>query len=431
MTSFFTSPASKPSLIDGTDSLSFDILDPPEPFPLANTPFDLAAKLLCQQTYAYQAQMDPHKHNPPGSYNHGPPHNHDNSPENGFVAPDPLHRQLHAQLLRQNALDMLGLCAPPMESFDHPVPEVGNVPEFFNSSMDCSFIELSLAESQMDYDHFLVMENELFRQQLLQQPVPHKPASLHHPPAHSTPSSSTLSILTPVSSVAEDTWAQFPGFPSNSSNNGAAIGQFATASTLRQPEIHSSTAHFGPAARKSFKNSVRPFARTPELPMRRINYHYLHVATTNKAETALGWASLPQNRRSTASRTSLASTNPSSSRSGLMLLEPHEERFHVSPRQPATQKSIIEESHEHNEPQPAPPKKKHKRRHTQKRSRMGCWICRIKHLKCDETRPVCNHCKRFGVACDYSPDRPDYVSDMSLRRKKLNELASQRRRKRR
>lgn len=68
-------------------------------------------------------------------------------------------------------------------------------------------------------------------------------------------------------------------------------------------------------------------------------------------------------------------------------------------------------------------KKKYTRRRLLPRSKKGCWICRIKHLKCDEVRPSCGACIRFGLTCDYNPDKPDYVTDKELRQKKLSEIS--------
>lgn len=73
--------------------------------------------------------------------------------------------------------------------------------------------------------------------------------------------------------------------------------------------------------------------------------------------------------------------------------------------------------------------KKHKRKHIMARSRTGCWICRIKHLKCDEIRPTCNNCTRFGICCDYSEARPAYVLNSFLRREKLNSITTKKRRR--
>lgn len=39
------------------------------------------------------------------------------------------------------------------------------------------------------------------------------------------------------------------------------------------------------------------------------------------------------------------------------------------------------------------------------RSRLGCWNCREKKVKCDEQRPTCNRCIRLNRACDYR-ERP-------------------------
>lgn len=74
-----------------------------------------------------------------------------------------------------------------------------------------------------------------------------------------------------------------------------------------------------------------------------------------------------------------------------------------------------------------PKPKKHKRKHVMPRSKKGCWICRIKHLKCDEKRPHCEACRRFGIECDFSDDRPDYVVDNDLRKQKLLEITRKRR----
>ncbi|KAL2840391.1 fungal-specific transcription factor domain-containing protein [Aspergillus pseudoustus] len=44
------------------------------------------------------------------------------------------------------------------------------------------------------------------------------------------------------------------------------------------------------------------------------------------------------------------------------------------------------------------------------RSRKGCWTCRQKKVKCDESRPRCQRCLRLHRHCDYSPRaRKPYV----------------------
>lgn len=67
--------------------------------------------------------------------------------------------------------------------------------------------------------------------------------------------------------------------------------------------------------------------------------------------------------------------------------------------------------------------KKYTRRRLLPRSKNGCWICRIKHLKCDENRPVCSTCSKFGIQCDYSTEKPFYVTDKVARKQKLNEIS--------
>ena len=37
------------------------------------------------------------------------------------------------------------------------------------------------------------------------------------------------------------------------------------------------------------------------------------------------------------------------------------------------------------------------------RLRTGCWTCRTRKVKCDESRPVCSQCTRLGHDCDYNP----------------------------
>ncbi|KAI1380068.1 hypothetical protein F4677DRAFT_408475 [Hypoxylon crocopeplum] len=47
---------------------------------------------------------------------------------------------------------------------------------------------------------------------------------------------------------------------------------------------------------------------------------------------------------------------------------------------------------------PFTPSKARKKRGS--RSRSGCWTCRIRKVKCDETRPVCRRCSSTGRTCD-------------------------------
>ncbi|KAK6456060.1 UME6 C6 zinc finger URS1-binding protein-like protein [Scheffersomyces xylosifermentans] len=73
--------------------------------------------------------------------------------------------------------------------------------------------------------------------------------------------------------------------------------------------------------------------------------------------------------------------------------------------------------------------KKYTRRRLLPRSKNGCWICRIKHLKCDEIRPTCTSCAKFGIECDYNPEKPEYVTDKNQRKEKLMTLSIVRKQK--
>ncbi|KAK9236019.1 hypothetical protein V1525DRAFT_380343 [Lipomyces kononenkoae] len=46
------------------------------------------------------------------------------------------------------------------------------------------------------------------------------------------------------------------------------------------------------------------------------------------------------------------------------------------------------------------------RRHTRhKRTRSGCYTCRKRRVKCDETRPICNRCRKGDRECHFPPER--------------------------
>ena len=45
------------------------------------------------------------------------------------------------------------------------------------------------------------------------------------------------------------------------------------------------------------------------------------------------------------------------------------------------------------------------RAHT--KSRLGCRNCKLRRVKCDETKPQCNRCTSFGVACNYAGKSSD------------------------
>ncbi|OIW32738.1 hypothetical protein CONLIGDRAFT_277014 [Coniochaeta ligniaria NRRL 30616] len=46
--------------------------------------------------------------------------------------------------------------------------------------------------------------------------------------------------------------------------------------------------------------------------------------------------------------------------------------------------------------------KDHKRRKPHKKSKGGCLCCKVKKVKCDQTRPICARCQRTGLPCSYN-----------------------------
>ncbi|PSK43750.1 Transcriptional activator protein UGA3 [Elsinoe australis] len=49
-----------------------------------------------------------------------------------------------------------------------------------------------------------------------------------------------------------------------------------------------------------------------------------------------------------------------------------------------------------------------------KRSRSGCFTCRLRRKKCDEAKPACKACKHLGLRCDYK--RPQWWGNSEQRR---------------
>lgn len=58
----------------------------------------------------------------------------------------------------------------------------------------------------------------------------------------------------------------------------------------------------------------------------------------------------------------------------------------------------------------------------QKRSKHGCWTCRIRHKSCPENKPICSQCSRLNLQCDYSTTRPEYMRNPRLQKQKLQEI---------
>ncbi|KAF7551779.1 hypothetical protein G7046_g7624 [Stylonectria norvegica] len=68
------------------------------------------------------------------------------------------------------------------------------------------------------------------------------------------------------------------------------------------------------------------------------------------------------------------------------------------------------------------------------RSNAGCWTCRLRRKKCDETRPICEGCSSLEITCHFEDEKPDWMDggekqkDMADRIKaQVKKQASQRR----
>ncbi|KAF2794432.1 hypothetical protein K505DRAFT_336933 [Melanomma pulvis-pyrius CBS 109.77] len=48
---------------------------------------------------------------------------------------------------------------------------------------------------------------------------------------------------------------------------------------------------------------------------------------------------------------------------------------------------------------------KPKSRKPHKKSRNGCLPCKARHVKCDETKPECVNCDKYGMKCEYPPPK--------------------------
>ncbi|KAF6804628.1 C6 finger domain-containing protein [Colletotrichum musicola] len=54
-------------------------------------------------------------------------------------------------------------------------------------------------------------------------------------------------------------------------------------------------------------------------------------------------------------------------------------------------------------PSTSPPYIDARKRRAHKKSRRGCGNCKLRRVKCDETKPRCEKCTAYGVTCSYGP----------------------------
>ncbi|KAL5614577.1 uncharacterized protein BROUX77_000414 [Berkeleyomyces rouxiae] len=55
-----------------------------------------------------------------------------------------------------------------------------------------------------------------------------------------------------------------------------------------------------------------------------------------------------------------------------------------------------------------------------RRSRTGCYTCRLRRKKCDEGTPLCTACKHLGLVCEYK--RPTWWSNNDMRRRQKEDI---------
>ncbi|KAH8582381.1 fungal-specific transcription factor domain-containing protein, partial [Bisporella sp. PMI_857] len=48
---------------------------------------------------------------------------------------------------------------------------------------------------------------------------------------------------------------------------------------------------------------------------------------------------------------------------------------------------------------------------TNPKSYTGCWTCRLRHKKCDESLPVCGSCKSLEISCYYDYSKPGWMDN--------------------
>lgn len=58
------------------------------------------------------------------------------------------------------------------------------------------------------------------------------------------------------------------------------------------------------------------------------------------------------------------------------------------------------------------------------RSSTGCWTCRLRRKKCDETKPTCDKCNKLQITCDGYAERPFWM-DGGYREKRRAEQTKQ------
>jgi hypothetical protein len=56
------------------------------------------------------------------------------------------------------------------------------------------------------------------------------------------------------------------------------------------------------------------------------------------------------------------------------------------------------------------------------RNRQGCWTCRLRKKKCDESRPQCSNCQSLSIPCYGFGPKPDWIGDGEKEREIIDSI---------
>ncbi|KIW15115.1 hypothetical protein PV08_07902 [Exophiala spinifera] len=60
--------------------------------------------------------------------------------------------------------------------------------------------------------------------------------------------------------------------------------------------------------------------------------------------------------------------------------------------------------------------------HASTKSWNGCWTCRVRHKKCDETFPQCQTCSSLLITCYYTEEKPEWMDNGERQQDMVNRL---------
>lgn len=56
------------------------------------------------------------------------------------------------------------------------------------------------------------------------------------------------------------------------------------------------------------------------------------------------------------------------------------------------------------------------------RSKRGCWTCRLRKKRCDESRPHCSTCESLSITCYGFGPKPEWMDDAVKKRQVANNI---------